>query len=281
MNKKGLNIKWYELIVAKVYKYFRLVKISFQLRFSINTLPRTAQDIARLPKEVPGMFFEADIFKLSDIAKFSEAGNKFINSQTATEVLSVFPIFIEMILATGERYVIGKLINPDTPLDVFIAPERLVEKKGKSANLYSAVYIQTKRLKNYPARPLMREEWAKELQDLLYKTLKNNDFGVKCEINFRNEIPFSGEINDGGFAEIFRKLVVPKNKHVQGISMSIPVYDTLLKTKTFRTWYIWPKVSPLGNLHESMIKVCQLYAALDAVDMLIKLDKAKSDKLSI
>ena len=71
MNKKGLNIKWYELIVAKVYKYFRLVKISFQLRFSINTLPRTAQDIARLPKEVPGMFFEADIFKLSDIAKLT------------------------------------------------------------------------------------------------------------------------------------------------------------------------------------------------------------------
>ena len=88
-------------------------------------------------------------------------------------------------------------------------------------------------------------------------------------------IPVDVPLKDREVKKIFDKIKVPHNPKLNSISISYDVFYTLTNENTVRTWYIYPKVFPVGSLNDSLRDVKAIYNELTMEEIMIRATNAK------
>lgn len=260
------NISW----------WLRVLKLYFRVWFVKDNLSKSIAEIRRSNK-TPLDFFDAHIFSYSEFIRQVNSYDRLSSYQkkVISELLDTFPLYVEMIRATKEKWYICKIKDSNYPYDVFFVPERFIKQTGKNTHIYNASYIQAKKIQVYPPRTFSTKDWLRHLQSAIDSYCNRYDLGYEGSFLFYNMIPLDTSLRDKEFKRLFDKIRVPKNTKLNSIFVSYNVVDTLTKEQTVRTWCIYPLVFPLGTLSESMKEVARIYTDLEARDIMIKALTAK------
>ena len=168
------------------------------------------------------------------------------------------------IATTNERWLIGKITDQNHPFDIWMAPENRVMRQGKNIQIYSGVHIQTKRLVSYPPKRLMGREWVSKVEELIKEKLTNTDFGLNGHLHFYNCISLDESQSVEELKSLLGAMYVPHNKHVDSISISIALQNSLSEN-TVVTWYVYPRVMPFQgvlNLDDTRAKLVYIDRAI-------------------
>lgn len=208
--------------------------------------------------------FDAYIFTFPQLVKviqrraINEINKKDIR-KVFQEIFDVTPLYFEFICITKSRWLVGKIKQSDHPYDVFLIPEQLArQKRGRRyIGLFGTCFVQTKRIQ-LNEEPFSSEEFQKALQKEIDKYKKKNP-GHNGILHFYCPTGFTEPLRDKDFYEMFERLSIFGLKKTDGITISYRVFDIQSSVETIRTWLIYPKITPLGSLNDSLNLAKQIY----------------------
>ena len=154
----------------------KIIEVYYRIHFKKDNYKRTIREILQSKPEK--FFYNIKILTLHQLVEYvrSKSDKELSKEKDIQEMLDTLPLLLAMIVATKEKWCIGKIMDINNPFDICMAPEKYIEKKenGK-CNIFAGSYIQTKRMVDYPLRGLTKKEWTEKLQKMIDKHRKRYD----------------------------------------------------------------------------------------------------------
>lgn len=249
-------------IKAKLARWRKTVIPLYRVIFRKSLLGKSTNNVITDVKMSRKNYFSAQVCTLPQlINKINSASDKELKKDELREFLETLPLLLINIVQTREKWCMGK-IN-ENQFDIFLAPERLLEINKGNLNIYSAIYVQTKRLYLYPTRRMSLLEWVDFIGKIFKDKIANIDFGFRGHVHFYNCIPLNESVDPRKLKGLFKKLYIPDNKYVRSISISMEIVSSKGET-TIMTWYIYPFVLPyVGIFALDLEKVMRMYYQTD------------------
>ncbi|MEK7175762.1 MAG: hypothetical protein AAB695_00035, partial [Patescibacteria group bacterium] len=193
-------------------RFIKIFNTYFRIYFKKDNYKRTVREI--LKSKPRRYFYNIKIITLHQLIGYvkGKSDKELSQEKDIQEMLDTFPLLLAMIVATKEKWCIGKIMDENNPFDICMAPDKYIERKesGK-CNIFAGSYIQTKRMMDYPLRGLTKKEWMEKLQNLVNEHCKRYDFGHNGALHFYCLPPFSEQVTVKDFESIFKRIKVPKN----------------------------------------------------------------------
>ncbi|OHB14526.1 MAG: hypothetical protein A2431_03275 [Candidatus Zambryskibacteria bacterium RIFOXYC1_FULL_39_10] len=257
-------------------RYIKILKTYYKIYFKNDSYRRTIREI--LQSKPKRFFYNIKILTFHQLVEHvrKKSDKELSNEKDIQEMLDTLPLLLSMIIATKEKWCIGKIVDENNPFDICMAPAKYIERKENGrCNIFAGSYIQTKRMMDYPLKGLTKDEWVEKLQNLVNEHTKRYDLGHNGAFHFYCLPPFSEQMLFNDFELLFKKIKVPKNNKLEAISVSIPVFDKKTNTETVCTWFIYPLIFFIGPLSDLLPKAHMLYVELDVLEIM---QKAIDDK---
>jgi hypothetical protein len=260
------KLNFSQKIRAKLARWRKTVIPLYRVIFRKSLLGKSTNNVIAEVKMNRKNYFSAQVCTLPQlINKINSASDKELKKDELREFLETLPLLLMNIVQTKEKWCVGKI--DENQFDIFLAPERLLEINKGGLNIYSAVYVQTKRLYLYPTRRMSLVEWVDFIGKIFKKKIANIDFGFNGHVHFYNCIPLNESVDPGKLKILFKKLYIPDNKHVHSVSISMEIVSSTGET-TIMTWYIYPFVlAYVGIFALDLEKVMRMYSETDILKM--------------
>lgn len=253
---------------SKLGRYYKFLVPYFKVRLGISLEGRSTEYVRNAVKRKPKNYFQAHVYSLPQfISKVRSSTDKELEKDEMRELLETFPLLLKQIALTNEKWCMGKIDNH--PFDTFLAPERLVRIDGKKVAIDRGLFIQNKRLRNFPAEPMTIRQWVDFLQKNFEDKIMDVDFGGSGLIHFYNCVPLSESASIEELKKLFSKMHIPYKKDVDAITVSMELVSTTGET-TIVTSYVYPVVEIFsGVLDLDFERAKRIYTETDIANMTI------------